>query len=150
MPDLSTLVEAAMMDLRGWVEAGMEQRGKNATGETMASVQVSVTTAPDHVTGSLSALSTWRYVGSGRGPGRMPPVDNLQAWIEARGLDLDAWAVARSIALHGTDDFRRKNTNVFLDAIEAWERLDLSRYDEEFARNLEDHVVEITVGILRN
>lgn len=136
--------------LHEWIQAGMEQRGKNASGSTMRSVTISTSEGPTFVDGTLSADHQWRYVGSGRGPGGLPPIQNIQDWIDSKGLDISAWGVAKKIAQSGSADYRQKNSNVFLDAIEAWEAHDLKDMDEALGKDLEDKVVELSVTQLRN
>ena len=143
MEGLTTIVNEAMIELHAWVVAGFEQRGKNATGKTLASVTESTVTTSTYVEGTMFADSQWRYVGNGRGPGGMPPVENIQAWIDAKGLDISAWAVAKTIAEFGSKDFRQKNSNIFTDAIDAWERLDLPVFEDRAGKELEDLVVEV-------
>lgn len=149
MPDLRDIMGSAMLDLKGWVEAGMVQRGKNASGETMAGVTTSVVQGPGFIEGRLEADGHWRFVGSGRRPGGQPPVDELRLWAEAKGVDIDAWAMAKSIEMHGSRDFRQHNSNIFLDAGEAWQRLDMPRIESEFADVISGQTVEIftnTIG----
>ena len=38
----------------------------------------------------------------GRGPGRMPPLEPIESWMEAKGLDGSAWAIRKHIADFGT------------------------------------------------
>lgn len=41
---------------------------------------------------------------NGRGPGKMPPIGNIEAWIRNKGLapQVSPWAIAMSIAENGT------------------------------------------------
>ena len=38
----------------------------------------------------------------GRGPGRMPPLEPIESWMEEKGLTGSAWAVRKHIADFGT------------------------------------------------
>lgn len=38
----------------------------------------------------------------GRGPGRMPPLEPIESWMEAKGLTGSAWAIRKHIAEFGT------------------------------------------------
>ena len=38
----------------------------------------------------------------GRGPGRMPPLEPIESWMEAKGLEGSAWAIRKHIADFGT------------------------------------------------
>ena len=90
--------------------------GKNATGELISSIKPMT---PEIVDGtfrcSLSLAPYWKYVESGRRPGKFPPIDNILDWVKAkpqlaRPNRLDrkeisqkqlAFLVARKIAVKG-------------------------------------------------
>ena len=38
----------------------------------------------------------------GRGPGRMPPLEPIESWMEEKGLEGSAWAIRAHIAKFGT------------------------------------------------
>ena len=75
---------------------------------------------------SLLAADYFQYLVFGRGPGKMPPVEKIQAWakkIPLKGLDdlgrfiTDkslAWAIAKKIAREGTDIFQGKKPGIDL------------------------------------
>ena len=109
----------------GALQTGIEKRsadrGKIASRSTLNSITYTVTAYPGALFARMEANENWKFVGNGRAPGGMPPVDRIQAWIDAKGLDLNAWAVAKRIAKDGSADFRAKRTNVFTDEIDAWQ-----------------------------
>jgi hypothetical protein len=80
-----------------------------------------VTAYPGALFARLEANENWKWMGNGRGPGRMPPVQNIQRWVEARGLTISAWAVAKRIAKEGSKDYRMKNANIFEQSIVEWQ-----------------------------
>lgn len=59
--------------------------GKNATGELISSIRPMT---PELVDGafqcSLSLAPHWKYVESGRRPGKFPPIDNILEWVKAK------------------------------------------------------------------
>ena len=125
--DLIPAVERCMDAYIGAARAEINARGKVATGRIGDTLRRRVVGGGSpvmlqFVSGTVEALDYWKYVGNGRGPGAMPPVDKIQVWIDARGLDLSAWAVAKSIAQRGTVDHRRGNKNVFEVAHETWDK----------------------------
>lgn len=76
------------------------------------------------ISGVITALDYWQYVGNGRGPGKMPPVSPLIKWALAKGLATNeneatsiGWAIAKGIAREGSLDFQLKGKNVFEQAI---------------------------------
>jgi hypothetical protein len=118
-------VEAAMLDLVGRIREEANERGKVASGKTLASLRTSVQSAPGFVVGTLTGGSWWRYVGNGRGPGGIPPIEPIRAWIQSKGLSLSPYAVALKMAREGSRDYRLKRTNIFTDSIAAWEDSDV-------------------------
>lgn len=117
---LSAAVEAAMLDLLGRIREEATYRGKIASGKTLDSLRVAVLSSPSFVVGTMTGEEQWRWWGNGRGPGKMPPVDNIRAWIIQKGLDLSPYAVARKIAREGSRDHRLGRTNIVNDSVEAW------------------------------
>lgn len=123
-PDLSPAkpaFEAAMVNLENTIRVNSRVRDKNATGGTVASMTHTVTAYPGALFARLEANDNWKWMGNGRGPGRMPPVQNIERWISARGLTISAWAVARKIAKEGSKDYREKNPNIFEQSIVEWQ-----------------------------
>ena len=113
--------EAAMVNLENTIRVNSRVRDKNATGGTVASMTHTVTAYPGALFARLEANENWKWMGNGRGPGRMPPVNKIQAWVDARGLTISAWAVARKIAKEGSKDYRQKNPNIFEQSIVEWQ-----------------------------
>lgn len=114
------------MDAR--VRGRAVERDKNASGKTIRSMGYTTTITVASATGELEALSSWRYFGSGRGPGKRPPVEPLAEWSKARALASTeeearraGFAIARYIGEKGTKDFREKNPNVFIEIIDGME-----------------------------
>lgn len=136
----------AINAIRALSIAEMERRGKVATGRTISTLSTVVTSSPGFVTGELQGESQWKFVGNGRGPGGVPPIGPIQAWIAAKGLDISAWAVAKSMAKRGSKDFRNNAPNVFLSAIDDWEQKGgLDKTTDEVAGHFEQQVVTATV-----
>ena len=136
----------ALEGLRDNVEANAEVRDLNASGKTMRSI---TTRAQDvggvAVTGDLSADEQWRFMGNGRKPGKAPPISAIQAWIDARGLDLSAWAIALTIQKEGTGAYRRKERNVFEQSIESWLQTGLDPVEDAAARTVLSGSSEIII-----
>ena len=107
--------------LRLDVLAELERRRINATGALSASVDVNTALLPTETVGTMTALGYWKTAGSGTPPGGPVRVSDIQTWLDAKGLDFSAWAIARRIRRIGSKDFREGNPNAFLTAIETWE-----------------------------
>lgn len=117
-------VEKAMLDLPSRIREESDYRGKVASGKTLASLRTAVLTAPKYVVGTLTGGDWWKFVGNGRGPGKMPPVGPIESWLASRGLDYSPWAVAKKIAAEGSRDYRLGRTNIFEDSFNAWQDSD--------------------------
>jgi len=119
--------------LKANVRDEMERRGKNATGDTSRRIETIPSGGDETGSAALEADQQWKYVGNGRGPGGLPPINNLRRWIQAKGVPISAYALQRKIAREGTRDFRLKRSNVFLDEIDAWEDRSVPMAEDEFA-----------------
>lgn len=144
-PGTARAVEAAINAIKVGSIQEAEQRGKMASGRTASSLSVFVVAHPFGVTGVLEGNDNWKYWGNGRGPGRMPPIRPIQDWIDATGSDLNAWAVAKSIAAKGTRDFQLKQPNIVLTAVAQFENgQGMDNLENEAGKEMEDKVVELT------
>ena len=137
------IAKEAVEKLRAEVRKVMVDRNKNATNSTSNGISVIASQGQGFGQALLEADSTWKWVGNGRGPGRTPPIAPIQAWINARGLTLSAWGVARKIAAEGSKDFRLKRRNVFLQGIETWEKEALPIAEGKMAANMETKVYQV-------
>ena len=135
-------VGLAMFDLER--EIKREGRMRTVTGAIFERMTVGVSNGAGYVVGQLETDDYWKYVGSGRGPGGMPPVARLAEWVQRAGVAVSPWALAKSIAKHGTRDFRLKKANVFTSAIDKWEQGPaLGELEEASGKELEDAAVEV-------
>ena len=135
-------VAFAMFDLNKMIV--QEGRMHTITGAIYDRITTSVTSGTGFVTGQLETDDYYQFVGSGRGPGGMPPVEPIQAWLNAAGIsDVSPWAIAKSIAAKGTRDWRMKKPNVFTTAIDKWELEGLAHLEEVAGLDLEDAAVDV-------
>lgn len=60
---------------------------------------------------------------TGRAPGRFPPIDAMEVWAMKRGMGREAgYLVARSVAMRGTQKYRRRGPKQFTKAAERLEK----------------------------
>lgn len=137
------IAKEAVEKLRAEVRKVMVDRNKNATNSTSNGISVIASQGQGFGQALLEADSTWKWVGNGRGPGKTPPIAPIQAWINARGLTLSAWGVARKIGLKGSKDYREKKRNVFLQGIEAWEKGALTDAEGKMFTTMETKVYNV-------
>ena len=135
-------VAFAMFDLNRMIV--QEGRLRTITGAIYDRITTNVTSGTGFVTGQLETDDYWEFVGSGRGPGGQPPVDQIEAWLNRAGLSfLNPWAIAKKQAKEGTRDWRLKKPNVFTTAIDKWELEGLDHLEEVAGLDLEDASVDI-------
>lgn len=114
---IQAFLKQELTDLKSRIASNIRSTGRNATGRTIDSLEVQVSTS-----GAFSAqgvLLGRKYFGAletGSRPWkgwefrkRVPSTfaDRIQEWIDAKGLDLNAYAVAYNIIHSGTALFRQ-------------------------------------------
>lgn len=75
--------------------------------------------------GALYGVSYFKYLVTGRGPGKFPPVDKLREWVRVTGMATSAgisenslaYLIGRKIANEGTDIFQGKRPGIDFDGI---------------------------------
>jgi hypothetical protein len=146
IPGAAYAMRDAINEIRALSIAEMERRGKVATGRTISTLSTVVTETPGFVTGELQGESQWKFVGNGRGPGKMPPIGPIQAWIAAKGLDINAWAVAKNMSKRGSKDFRNNAPNVFLSAIDDFEKgQGIQKLEAEVSGHFEEQAISLAI-----
>ncbi len=104
------------------IKQELRSAGKSATGSLITNTEGNTSISAGRVIFEASAPEHYVFVDKGRRPGaKMPPVKPIQEWIKRKGLDLNAFAVAKSISKKGI-----KATNIYTSAISRFkEGLDL-------------------------
>lgn len=99
---------------------GLNDRGLNSTGKLAAGTEFTVSASQEGIRGTGYAPYYWKWGGgSGRGPGKPPPVDKLKAWVAAQGMpEGAAYAIAKKIGREGSKDYREGNPNVFIQVVD--------------------------------
>jgi len=84
------------------------KKGMRASGKSAQSLRVEV----KGFNGKLTGTGYWVFQEEGRRPGNMPPVADIERWIKAKGLTLNPYAVAKSIANKGTLVYQGKRKGI--------------------------------------
>lgn len=109
-----TIIRDFLETMKDELIAYMDSNDRNATGQSRASIQVINVTGS---TGQLVGAEWINYVFKGRAPGKMPPLDKIIDWCNARGIPRGvAWVIARNIAESGTKLWQQRR-NIFLEVI---------------------------------
>ena len=103
-PQIPAFLQQELTDLKSTIASNIRSTGRNATGRTIDSLEVQVVTSGAF--SSQGVLLGHKYFGAletGSRPWkgwesrkRVPSTfaDRIQEWIDAKGLDLNAYAVA--------------------------------------------------------
>ena len=104
------------------IQQNMLDRDQVATGETSDSLSYKVEESNGLI--SISIFGA-RHIGAleeGRRPGGLPPIWKIQRWIQAKGLSLNAYAVAKKMAEEGSLLFREGGDSGTLSTVLTPER----------------------------
>ncbi len=113
-----TIIRDFLESMRQGLVDYMDTENRNASGKSKASLQVVNVTGS---TGQLIGAEYIQYVFKGRGPGKLPPIDKIIDWCNARGIPRGvAWYIAKNIAESGTLLWQQKR-NIFDEIISAEE-----------------------------
>lgn len=145
MVEVKDIVDRSMNVLAMSIRQGMIDRDKNATGRTSRSIEVVTTGGQGLTQGNLLANDNWKTVGSGSPPGTLANIQDLQEWQQARRANVNVFFLRRKIFAQGSKDYRERNRNVFLQAIEEWERRDVPSVEEKGAQFLMDRTEQVVL-----
>lgn len=82
--------------------------------------------------GELVGNHYWYYLVHGRKPGKMPPIDSIQEWVEKKGIVPDGNISLRSLAFLIARKIGREGTDIYLGrraGISMWEIIDNNNFD---------------------
>ena len=109
----TTALQSELVALRQRIADNMLVAGEWASGRTAQSMAVEITDAGDLVRAILYARPYFGALETGSRPWARPPkrvprafAQTIAAWIEAKGLTLNEWAVAYTMIHEGTALYR--------------------------------------------
>lgn len=141
-PNTVNAVAMAMYDLQRIIVG--EGRIRATTGGIFDRLTTPIASGTGFVVGSLEGDDYWRWVGNGRRPGAMPPVDRIAEWVRRAGINASPWAIAKRIAKEGSRNFRMKKTNIFSDGIDKWEKgQSITAAADAFGKDTEDAAFDV-------
>jgi len=134
---MKELIEKLLNNIKSEIIQSQYDKGMVTTGESAASLQVTVS----QFSGELSGSKSFIFQEFGRGPGKFPPMDNIIKWVEAKGLEGTtvrglAYVIARKIAREGTRIFRDKSLGIPIETIikENIDRFVAELQEQEFKK----------------
>ncbi len=85
----------------------------------------------------------------GRGPGNMPPIEEIEQWVISKGLPKgSAWPIAKTIAKEGTRIFKREAEGIDFQGIFDEEmKIFLKEFGDEQAKKIADATVQSMLEI---
>lgn len=114
----STLGDSLVVSIRDKIKSS----GASATGKSAASLRHTETDTRFTLYGNQS----FSFMEVGRGPGGMPPIDNIKEWIKAKGIVIGekqtlsglAYGIAKKISQQGTQLYANKTyRDIFTDEL---------------------------------
>jgi hypothetical protein len=106
---IEEIVTGFLEQKKNEVRTAYEAKGRSASGEAGKSLTVNVSEQPNKIVGSITGSHYWYYIEHGRRPGKRPPIESIEKWIDDRRLSLDgitkqslAFLIARKIGREGT------------------------------------------------
>ncbi|MFI3249240.1 MAG: hypothetical protein R3Y39_08970 [Rikenellaceae bacterium] len=98
-------VSATAISVLSDSQKNLKENGSQATGKAFSSGKVEpIETTSSNITSGVSYDANYAYyIEFGRKAGRMPPTDEIEQWLQKKGLSHSAYAVAKSIAQKGTE-----------------------------------------------
>lgn len=106
----AALINEFLENIKEELISYMDSEDRNATGKSKSSIQVINIT---NSSGQLVGAEWIEYTFRGRPPGKMPPLNKIIDWCNARGLPRGvAWVVAKRISEAGTKLYQ-SGRNIF-------------------------------------
>lgn len=91
-------------DYQEAVKAELKRLDKIATGKLVNSIKAEVKEKGNKFSIGFTSLDYYKFVDEGRRPGAArPPIKAIAEWIKVKGLNLNPFAVANSIAKKGIE-----------------------------------------------
>ena len=106
-------ISKLLENVRAEIIDDQQTKGIRASGQSARSLKTKTREISGTIRGTLTGAAYFTFQEQGRRPGKMPPVQSIRDWIEAKGIQADnkeslAWAIAKNIAKTGTDIYRNK------------------------------------------
>lgn len=111
MRTLSDILTRHLDEYKRQLISDQKAKGIRATGQSAASLEVKVGEEKAELLGS----DYFYFQEHGRAPGNMPPVRGILRWMQAKGVDGSAYAIAKGIADRGTRAYQRGGTDLLSD-----------------------------------
>lgn len=106
-------ISKLLENVRAEIIDDQETKGLRASGQSARSLKTKTREISGTIKGTLTGAAYFTFQEQGRRPGKMPPVQSIRDWIEAKGIQVDnkeslAWAIAKKIAKEGSDIYQNK------------------------------------------
>lgn len=106
-------ISKLLENVRAEIIDDQQTKGIRASGQSARSLKTKTREISGTIKGTLTGAAYFTFQEQGRRPGKMPPVQSIRDWIEAKGIQSDnpeslAWAIAKKIAKEGSDIYQNK------------------------------------------
>jgi hypothetical protein len=132
---VSNLIEAVKESLEKFnnsIKADMSSKGMDTTFTASNSLSVSES---GYILSS-TGIDYIQYLNRGRPPGKYPPLRVIERWVDLKGLRVDPFVVARSIAENGSRIYRNRELGLKLEDKAFILQQEINKKIPEFLSNL--------------
>lgn len=97
------------------IKSDLSSKRIDDTREAGNSIRIETTENKTEIHITSVGIDYLYYLDQGRGPGKFPPVDKIEAWVANKPVDIDPFLVGRKIAREGTTIYKDRSKGIMLD-----------------------------------
>lgn len=116
------------------IKSDLSSKGIDSTGQASNSLRIEVNEAKNSVI--LYGVDYLEALNKGRGPGKFPPVDVIEAWTQQKPVDIPAFLIGRKIAREGTAIFKDNSKGIQLEDKVINLRAELKKQSPSWAKEV--------------
>ncbi|MGN6439075.1 MAG: hypothetical protein ACTHMM_21205 [Agriterribacter sp.] len=161
--EIKKFLEANGIRLVDHLKKDIQKKKKVATGNTLRSVKQNIEEDGTQLTLTIEAAEDIAYILGGRKKGkRIPPAEELEAWVKAKGLKLKGkttkqtarsigFAVARGVSKEGIRGTnlrswaKKEDQKIFEDVQELIEEISQQNFTEEIVNDIKASGIPVQV-----
>ena len=134
MSELIDNTVLAVEQFNNEIKDDLSSKGIDDTREAANSIRVETSEQGTKISIASIGIDYLYYLDQGRGPGKFPPVDKIEAWVANKPVDINPFLVGRKIAREGTTIFRDHSKGIMLDEKRQALLADLKQKAPEWAK----------------
>lgn len=127
MSKTTEIVRTVLNNFNKSIKDAIDSKGLSNTGKAKDSLRIEVKETLNKVNGKSIGVDYLEVLNTGRGPGKFPPPNKIEAWTETKPVEIDPFLVGRKIAREGTEIFKDKSKGIELDKLTAQAAKELTK-----------------------